>query len=107
MKSLVPSTSDQIDRVLIDHVAAEIGTELLAYLERMYPKLVAAMDGGCCKIAIRNHIRNDVASAIKCRTVGEYEKWIADRRAHRREIRQLRKLGDIAETIRKQRGKEL
>lgn len=80
--------SDQIDRELIDRVAAEIGTDLLAYINRMYPAVYEKMNSGC-KVSIRNHIRNDIASAVKCKTAAEYREWIAARRKHRRRLKEI------------------
>lgn len=44
-----------LDKSLISDVALEIGKEMVAYLERMYPDVYAVMNSGC-KLSIRNHI---------------------------------------------------
>jgi hypothetical protein len=75
----------EFDKALISDVAMEIGKEMVAYLEMMYPDVYAAMNSGC-KLSIRNHIHNDIMWAIKNRDEGEYRRWILTRKKHRREL---------------------
>ena len=93
MRNNLPVPHQGADKALIDRVAAEIGTDLLHYLTWAYPAVFAAMNGGC-KVSVRNHVRSDIASAIKCQTAAEYEQWILDRRAHRRRLNKIRKINE-------------
>jgi hypothetical protein len=73
-----------LDKSLISDVAMEIGKEMVAYLEVQYPEVYAAMNSGC-KLAIRNHIHNDIMWAIKHRSEKEYRDWIDVRKKRRRD----------------------
>lgn len=98
MSDNLPVPHQGADKALIDRVAAEIGTDLLHYLTWAYPAVFAAMNGGC-KVSVRNHVRNDIASAIKCQTAKEYGDWIARRRKNRRDLNKIRKINkDLAES---------
>lgn len=73
-----------LDKSLISDVAMEIGKQMVAYIEIMYPDVYAAMNSGC-KLSIRNGIHNDIMWAIKHRSEKEYRDWIAKRKKHRRD----------------------
>lgn len=73
------------DKALISEVAMEIGKDLVAYLERMYPEVYAVMNSGC-KLSIRNHVHNDIMWAIQNRSEADYRAWIAQRKADRRQL---------------------
>ncbi len=51
-----------LTRQLISEVAMDIGKELVAYVEQMYPEVWGKMNGGA-KLSFRNHVRNDIMSA--------------------------------------------
>lgn len=80
----VPAKQD-LDRTLISEVAMDIGKELVAYIERMYPDVYNAMNGGA-RLSFRNHIHNDLMSALNCRTEDDYRQWLAERKADRRDL---------------------
>lgn len=61
-KTKVIKAEDQ-SRALSKAIAMDIGKEMVAYLEVMYPKVFAAMNSGC-KLSIRNHIHNDIVAAL-------------------------------------------
>lgn len=46
-------------RELIKEVATDIGKELVAYIEVMYPQAIAATSS-TFKLSMRNHIHNDI-----------------------------------------------
>ena len=73
------------DKALISEVALEIGKELVAYIERIYPDVFAAMNSGC-KLSMRNHVHNDIMWAIQNRTEADYRAWIERRKAERRKL---------------------
>lgn len=74
-----------LDKALISEVALEIGKDLVAHIERMYPDVYAAMNSGC-KLSVRNHIHNDIMWAIQNRTEADYRAWIEARKASRRNL---------------------
>ena len=87
MMTQVPANLD-IDRALISEVAMDIGKELVAYIERMYPDVHAKMNSGA-KLSFRNHVHNDIVSVIKCRTEADYRAWLERRKKQRRDLLKL------------------
>jgi len=73
-----------LTKQLISDVAMDIGKEMVAYLEVMYPDIFNAMNGGC-KLSIRNHIHNNIMAVLEYSTEEEYRAWISRRKAFRRE----------------------
>ena len=73
-----------LDKALISDVAIELGKQMVAYIEVMYPDVFAAMNSGC-KLSIRNGTHNNLMTALECRTEIDYREWIAKNRKFRRE----------------------
>lgn len=71
-------------RELIKRIAADIGTDMVAYIEVMYPAAIAATSS-TFKISVRNHIYNQVMAAIEITDADQIETWLKDRKKHRRE----------------------
>jgi hypothetical protein len=78
----LPATQG-LDEKLISDIAMDIGKEMVARIEMMYPDVYDAMNSGC-KLSIRNGIHNDIMWAIKQRSEHEYREWIATRQVFRR-----------------------
>lgn len=79
-------------RELIKAIAADIGTDMVAYIEVMYPETIEATSS-TFKTSVRNHIYNQVMAAIEITDADQIEAWLADRKRHRREwLAQYRKL---------------
>lgn len=87
-----------LTRQLISEVAMDIGKELVAYVEQMYPEVWGKMNGGA-KLSFRNHVRNDIMSALECRTEADYQGWLERRKRQRRKLLKMtrfnRKLSPI------------
>ena len=71
-------------KALISAVAMDVGKEMVAYLEVMYPDVYAAMNGGC-KLSIRNHIHNDIIAAMETGDAGNHLERLKERARFRRE----------------------
>lgn len=79
----VPARQD-LDKELISRVAMDIGKEMVAYIECMYPDVYDTMNSGC-KLSIRNHIHNDIMAVLKFNRAETFEAWLEDRKNNRRE----------------------
>ena len=90
MSDNLPSIQNP-DKELVSAVALDIGKEMVAYLEVMYPDVFQVMNEGC-KLSIRNHIHNDIMAFSKYSTVREFQDWITRRKIFRRKwLAQTRK----------------
>ncbi len=59
--------SEAIDaRAMMEAIAWDIGKELVAYIEVMYPKAIDATSS-TFKLSMRNHIHNDIMAAFEFR----------------------------------------
>lgn len=50
-------------KALNSAIAMDVGKEMVAYLEVMYPDVFDKMNSGC-RLSIRNHIHNDIVAAM-------------------------------------------
>ena len=64
-------------RELIKKIAADIGTDMVAYIEVMYPAVIKATPS-TFKISVRNHIYNQVMAAIEITDADQIEAWLKD-----------------------------
>ncbi len=81
-----------LPRDLVKLIAMDIGKDMVAYIEVMYPEVWAAGNSGF-RLSVRNHIHNDIIAAIELHDEASIMKWLADRKAHRREwLAQWRKI---------------
>jgi hypothetical protein len=71
-------------RELIKAIAADIGADMVAYIEVQYPEAIAATSS-TFKTSVRNHIYNQVMAAIEITDAEQIEAWLKDRKKHRRE----------------------
>lgn len=81
-----PKEPAPLSRNLIREVAMDIGKEVVAYIERMYPDAVKATSSTFC-LSVRNSICNEIEAAIKITDEREIIERLARRKAHRRELR--------------------
>ena len=84
-----------LTKALISEVAMDIGKEMVAHLEVMYPDVFKVMNSGC-RLSIRNHIHNDIMGALECQHEDDYRQWMERRRVFRRKwlktYRDMRKI---------------
>lgn len=71
-------------KAMISAVAMDVGKEMVAYLEVMYPDVFERMNSGC-KLAIRNHIHNDIVEAMGAGSVENHLDRLKRRAAQRKE----------------------
>lgn len=64
-------------------IAMDIGKEMVAYLEVMYPDVFNVMNSGC-RLSIRNHIHNDIIAALEVNGTQAHLDRIAERTEFRR-----------------------
>lgn len=77
---------------LIKAMAKAVGTNLIAYLEVMYPEAIKATSS-TFKTSMKNHVYNDIMMVAKLHTAPEIEKWLAENEAHhKRWLAQWRKI---------------
>lgn len=73
------------DKELLSAIAMDVGKELVAYIEVMYPQAIAATSS-TFNLSMRNHIHNDIVAAVEaCR--GADQKAILDRLEDRKDFR--------------------
>lgn len=98
-RRLAPATDPR--KALTSAIAMDVGKEVVAYLEVMYPDVFERMNSGC-RLSIRNHIHNDIISAMEIVGATNHierlkerasfrKKWVATYRNIRRTRRLLAK----------------
>lgn len=89
---------------LVKEMAMDIGKEVAAYIERMYPKAVKATSSTFL-LSVRNSIYNEIIAAIGTSDADEIAARLADRKVARRRLRALWKrargikLGQVDEAM--------
>lgn len=73
-------------RALIKAIAMDIGKDLVAYIEVMYPEAIR-VTASTFKLAIRNSIHNDIVGLLdaKLDTDEKILAWLKERGEHRRQ----------------------
>ncbi len=64
-------------------IAMDVGKEMVAYLEVMYPDVFEVMNSGC-KLSIRNHIHNDIIAALEIVGTANHLERLKERAEFRR-----------------------
>ena len=80
--------ADDLSTALIKAIAMDIGKEVVAYVERMYPQAVSATPS-TFRLALRNSIYNQIIDAMKVTDETEVKARLEDRRKHRRGLKKL------------------
>lgn len=80
--------ADDPDTAILKAVAMDIGKEIVAYVERMYPQAISATSS-TFRMALRNSIYNEIVAAIKVTDPDAIKARLADRAKHRRELRRM------------------
>lgn len=71
-------------KAMVEAIAMDIGKEVVAYIEVMYPQAIEATSS-TFKLSVRNVIYNEIMAAIKTTSEGEIVARLQDRRQSRRE----------------------
>jgi len=82
---------DDPDVALIKGVAMDIGKEVVAYVERMYPQAVSATSS-TFKLSLRNCIFNEIIAAMR---VTDPDEILARLERRRKERRKSKAISDI------------
>ena len=85
------AAADDPDTALIKCVAMDIGKEVVAYVERMYPQAVSAASSSF-RTSLRNSIYNEIIAAMKVTDPVEIQARLDRRKQHRREMRAMDKV---------------
>lgn len=76
--------SSNLDRELVKEIAMDIGKELVAYIEVMYPDAIKATSS-TFKLSMRNHVYNDIMAALETVDADEIRARLERRRKFRRQ----------------------
>jgi hypothetical protein len=79
---------DNQAKALVKGIAMDIGKEVVAYVERMYPQAVSATSS-TFKLALRNKIYNEIIAALE---IAEESEIIARLELRKKERRELNKM---------------
>lgn len=71
-------------RELIKEIAMDIGKDVVAYIEVMYPEAITATSS-TFKLSVRNSIYNEIMAAIDVSDEGQIRARLRDRKKFRRE----------------------
>lgn len=71
-------------RELVKEIAMDIGKDVVAYIEVMYPKAIEATSS-TFKLSVRNSIFNEIMAAIEVTDEGQIKARLRDRKKFRRE----------------------
>jgi hypothetical protein len=82
------SESVPLTRDLIKEIAMDIGKEVVAYIEYMYPQAIEATSS-TFKLSIRNCIHNQIMAALEVNEEGAVKARLADRKKWRREFKAM------------------
>lgn len=78
-------------KAMVSAIAMDIGKEVVAYIEVMYPAAIKAT-ASTFKLAVRNCIHNEIMAAIEVNDEGEIVSRIERRKKFRREwLKSIRK----------------
>jgi hypothetical protein len=86
----LPATRGSLDRELVKRIAFEIGKEVAAHIEIMYPNAVEATSKNML-LSVRNCTHNNIMAALKYTDAESIERWIKTREKHRRKLRAIYK----------------
>ena len=70
---------------LVKDIAADIGSEIVAHIETMYPAAINATPS-TFRLSVRNKVFNEIMAAISVNDAGEIAARLKDRKAMRRKI---------------------
>ncbi len=81
----LPETQSPWSRELVKEIAMDIGKEVVAHIEIMYPAAIAATPG-TFKTSVRNTIYNQIMAAIAVNDAGEIEARLKERKRARTKL---------------------
>ena len=85
------ATPDDPARALVKGIALDIGKEVVAYVERMYPSAIHATSSSF-RLSLRNSIYNEIIAALKVTDEAEILARLARRKKARRDLKRQQAL---------------
>lgn len=85
------ATPDDPARALVKGIALDIGKEVVAYVEYMYPQAISATSSSF-KLALRNTVYNEIIAALE---ITDEKEILARLERRKKERRQLKKQWQI------------
>jgi hypothetical protein len=76
------------DRALIKAIAMDIGKEVVAYIEHMYPEAIEATSS-TFKLSLRNTIHNEIIAALDTTDQGDIIARLNRRKKERRDFKAM------------------
>jgi len=86
--AVLAAPEQPIPRDLLKDLAMDVGKEVAAYIERMYPKAVEATSSTFL-LAVRNCVHNEIVATMGLSSIGEIEQRLARRKQERRQLRSV------------------
>jgi hypothetical protein len=80
--------ADDPNRALVKGIAMDIGKEVVAYVEYMYPQAVSATSS-TFRLSLRNCIHNEIIAALEVTDRDEILARLAQRKKARREFKAM------------------
>ena len=77
-----------LDRDLIKDMAMDIGKEVVAYIERMYPQAITATSS-TFSLSVRNCIHNEIMAALETKDAAAIRERLVRRKTERRRSRKV------------------
>jgi hypothetical protein len=81
----LPETRGSWSRELIKEVAMDIGKEVVAHIEIMYPQAITATPG-TFKTSVRNTVYNQIMAALEVNDAGEIAARLKERKQARTKL---------------------
>lgn len=85
LPSLEEKPAIDADRELIREIAMDIGKEVVAHIETMYPAMFDAV-ASSAKISIRNCVHNEIMAALEVNEASAIRDRLAARKVFRRKM---------------------
>jgi len=83
--STLPAIQGPWSRELVKEIAMDIGKEVVAHIEMMYPAAISATPS-TFKLSVRNTVFNEIMAAIKVNDAGQIAARLKERKAMRRKL---------------------
>jgi len=85
----LPAKGGDPTRALISAIAMDIGKEVVAYIESVYPGAIRSCSS-TFKLSVRNCIHNQIMAAIEVNDEGQIIARLNERKRQRRKIKSIR-----------------
>jgi hypothetical protein len=80
---------DSANLAAIKRLAMDVGKEVVAYVEYMYPASLKAVNEQSMKLSLRNCVYNQIIEAMRIAESGDIDGNIAVRKAQRKKLKKM------------------